>query len=79
MVVTSSSVLTRSLVLSAVNVTRALTRLKSVFITFDGPHTVDSTQWISLLKTTNNFIHPMNSSAIYDSSKEMEFQIQIGS
>ena len=63
----------------AVNITRALTRLKSVFITFDGPHTGSSTDWIPLLKTTNNFIHPMNSSAIYDSSKEMEFQIQIGS
>ena len=63
----------------AVNITRALTRLKSVFITFDGPHTGSSTDWIPLLKTTNNFIHPMNSSATYDSSKEMEFQIQIGS
>ena len=63
----------------AVNITRALTRLKSVFITFDGTHTGASTDWIPLLKTTNNFIHPMNSSATYDSSKEMEFQIQIGS
>ena len=63
----------------AVNITRALTRLKSVFITFDGPHTGSSTDWIPLLKTTNNFIHPMNSSATYDPSKEMEFQIQIGS
>jgi hypothetical protein len=63
----------------AVNITRALTRLKSVFITFDGPHTGSSTDWIPLLKTTNNFIHPMNSSATYDPTKEMEFQIQIGS
>jgi hypothetical protein len=63
----------------AVNITRALTRLKSVFITFDGTHTGSSTDWIPLLKTTNNFIHPMNSSATYDPSKEMEFQIQIGS
>jgi hypothetical protein len=63
----------------AVNITRALTRLKSVFITFDGTHTGASANWIPLLKTTNNFIHPMNSSATYDSSKEMEFQIQIGS
>ena len=63
----------------AVNITRALTRLKSVFITFDGPHTGASTDWIPLLKTTNNFIHPMNSSATYDSTKEFEFQIQIGS
>jgi hypothetical protein len=63
----------------AVNITRALTRLKSVFITFDGTHTGSSTDWIPLLKTTNNFIHPMNSSATYDPTKEMEFQIQIGS
>ena len=63
----------------AVNITRALTRLKSVFITFDGPHTGASQNWIPLTKTTNNFIHPMNSSAVYDVSKEMEFQIQIGS
>ena len=63
----------------AVNVTRALTRLKSVFVTFDGPHTGASQQWISLLKSTNNFIHPMNSSGFYNPAKEMEFQIQIGS
>jgi hypothetical protein len=63
----------------AVNVSRALTRLKSVFITFDGTHTGASTDWIPLLKTTNNFIHPMKSSEAYDPAKELEFQIQLGS
>jgi hypothetical protein len=63
----------------AVNITRALTRLESVFITFDGTHTGNSAAWKYFTKTTNNFIHPMNSSATYDPTKEMEFQIQIGS
>ena len=42
----------------AVNVTRALTRLKSVFVTFDGPHTVDSRQWTSLLKLLTTSFTP---------------------
>ena len=63
----------------AVNITRALTRLKSVFITFDGTRTGNSAAWKYFTKTTNNFIHPMNSSATCDPAKEMEFQIQIGS
>ena len=52
---------------TTVNVSRALTRLKSIFVSMSqsGGHEV------------NNFWHPM--AGIYDHDKELEFECQIGS
>ena len=61
-----------------VNVTRAVSRLKSLFVTFDIAHVgggdVAAT---TVQKDFNNFVHPMDGS--YDVTKEIEWQIQIGS
>ena len=65
-----------------VNVSRALTRLKSVFLCMTGQGHADNT---ALLKEFNQLWHPMNSGSgtgnagIYDSTKEIECQVQIGS
>jgi len=68
---------------TAVNVTRALTRLKSVFITLDKGRTGEGTQAAVSFKGWNDFFHSMGGNVdpaqIYDVTKEMEFQIQIGS
>ena len=63
----------------SVNISRAVSRLKSLFISFQGtPHANNTTY----LKDFNNFWHPMSSGTNggeYDSGKELEFQVQIGS
>ena len=62
-----------------VNVARAVTRLKSIFLSMDGaPNTVSANS----LKEFNNFWHPMSSasaSGTYDMGKEVELHVQIGS
>jgi len=67
---------------SAVNITRALTRLKSIFITLDKTRVGEGAQGAGITyKQWNDFFHSMGSTttALYDPTKEMEFQIQIGS
>ncbi len=68
------------------NITRSLTRLKSVFVNFDGqgigeaatpgalPHS-----GAEVRKGFNDFYHPSGDWAIQYQDKEIEFQIQIGS
>jgi len=74
----------------AINVSRAVTRLKSVFINFDGGVRYDgdgvaSNDTTPIHKKFNTFVHPMKGpsfakdTAIYDSDKEVQWQIQIGS
>jgi hypothetical protein len=69
----------------AVNVTRALTRLKSVFLSMDKARTGEGMQGSGITyKSWNDFFHSMGGNItdpnqIYDPTKEMEFQIQIGS
>jgi hypothetical protein len=70
----------------AVSVTRAVSRLKSVFITFDGTHPDDSaaTQNSHLWhRTFNTFISSMSDNTFfankYDYGKELQWQLQIGS
>jgi hypothetical protein len=70
---------------NAVNITRAVSRLKSVFITF-GVSVEQLTIEEQLLHSYfNTFFHPMNdtptftSDGLYDSQKELEWQVQIGS
>ena len=60
-----------------VNVSRAATRLKSIFLTMLG--TASNTHGTNL-KEFNNFWHPMSAAAgAYDSTKETELHVQIGS
>ena len=59
----------------AVNVSRAVTRLKSIFVTFykaPGTERAENKEWL-------DFVHPMNDGAVFNSALEMEFQIQVGS
>ena len=71
----------------AINITRALSRLKSVFVTFDqlsstAPTSSASNMHLPLWKRNwNDFHHPMtySTSAAYDANYEMEYQLQIGS
>ena len=60
------------------SITRAVSRLKSVFISFDKERpTVDAAKPITFVsKDWNIFAHPMDGA--YDSSKELEYQLQIG-
>jgi hypothetical protein len=62
-----------------VNVARAVTRLKSIFLSMTGaPHSSFNTK----LKEFNNFWHPMSSettSGTYNMGKEVELHVQIGS
>ena len=68
----------------SMNVSRAVTRLSSVFLSFSGP--IDDPR----LKEWNTFYHPMvkttktvtdglTTSPVHDSAYELEYQIQIGS
>ena len=56
---------------TTVNVSRALTRLKSVFVSFSFN---DGTANAS--KEVNNFFHPMN--GVYSKAGELSFEMQIG-
>ena len=60
-----------------VNVTRAVSRLKSLFVTFDTAHAVSDLTSAAILKDWNSFQHAMDGS--YDVTREIEWQIQIGS
>ena len=70
----------------ACNITRSLTRLKSVFVSFDGQG-IDEAGAPGILgfygaelrKDWNDFYHPSGNYAYQTQDKEMEFQIQIGS
>jgi hypothetical protein len=66
----------------AINVSRAVTRLKSVFINFDDAHGATSTSDV-VHKTFNSFKHPMSGAVYavgdYDYNKEFQWQLQIGS
>ncbi len=57
---------------STVNVSRALTRLKAVFVTLSSDDATVGGEEV------NNFYHPMFG-ASYDFTKEIEFEMQIGS
>ena len=71
----------------SVNITRALSRLKSVFCTFDqaisaAKYAVGTDTHIRVWKKTwNDFFHPMSYSVSghYDNAFEVETQLQIGS
>lgn len=67
----------------AVSVTRAVSRLKSVFLTFDGDHTTQNTTNKLLHNQFNTFAGPMASAdwttGTYDYGKELQWQLQIGS
>lgn len=66
----------------SVNITRALTRLKSIFVNMDKARVNEGTQANGLhgIKSFNDFFHSMGSvPGQYDPTKEMEFQFQIGS
>jgi len=66
----------------AINVSRAVTRLKSVFINFDDAHGTTNTSDV-VHKTFNSFKHPMSGAVYtvgdYDYAKEFQWQLQIGS
>jgi hypothetical protein len=66
----------------AVNVSRACSRLKSVFINFDNTHTKTTNNTV-VHKQFNTFTNPMTDADFtgvpYDYSKELQWQIQIGS
>ena len=70
----------------SVNITRALSRLKSVFCTFD--QTLNDAKKATMKdlhialwkKTWNDFFHPMSyTTGNYDVNYEMELQLQVGS
>ena len=62
-----------------INVSRAATRLKSIFMTMEGA-TNGTTNANSTIKSFNNFWHPMSVGAgTYNEAQEMEVQVQIGS
>ena len=72
----------------AINITRALSRLKSVFVTFDQANSFppygssDSNRHLAVWKKSwNYFHHPMtySNSPMYDQRYEMEYQLQVGS
>jgi len=67
----------------AVNVSRACSRLKSVFINFDNTHTIKDTATTLVHKPFNTFTHPMSGTDYtgggYDYSEELQWQLQIGS
>ena len=68
----------------AVNVARALTRLKSVLVTFEKDQTAANGRAWSFSKLWTNFFSPMsfeNQFGVYrqDEEGEFEFQLQIGS
>ena len=69
----------------SINITRALSRLKSVFVTLDQALTLakiaDSDLHIQVWKKWwNDFFHPMSySNGVYTSTLELEAQLQVGS
>ena len=60
-----------------VSVTRAVSRLKTVFFNFDGDHSTVTNAVTGVYKDWNSFQHPMQGT--YSFNQEMEFQVQIGS
>ena len=60
-----------------VSVTRAVSRLKTVFFNFDGDHTNITNELTGIYKDWNSFQHPMQGA--YNFNQELEFQVQIGS
>ena len=71
----------------AINITRALSRLKSVFVTFDqvnsmAPSITGANGHLAVWKKSwNDFHHPMTyqTGSMYNSQYEMEYQLQVGS
>ena len=66
----------------AVSVTRGVSRLKSVFLTFDGDHATQNSTNKLLHNHFNTFAGPMAAdftTGTYDYSKELQWQLQIGS
>ena len=68
----------------SINVSRALTRLKSVFVTLEKGYTTDNRNTFALRKAWKDFFSPMSSlnrTGIFkhDPRGEFEFQLQIGS
>ena len=67
----------------SINVTRALTRLKLIFINMGKTRVNEGNQQQNLhaVKSFNDFFHSMSGGApgVYDPTREMEFQFQIGS
>jgi hypothetical protein len=67
------------------NITRSLTRLKSIFVNFDGEGTGElGGDYLPLTgsefrKAFNDFYHPSGDYLVQRQDKEIEFQIQIGS
>ena len=59
------------------NVTRAVSRLKTVLFNFDVAAPTGTTSPLLVQKEFNSFVHPM--AGIYDFNEELEYQIQIGS
>jgi hypothetical protein len=60
---------------SSVNISRSVSRLKSLFVTYNGTHTPENPGYF---KEVNDMYHPMRGYR-YDAKKELEYQIQIGS
>ena len=60
-----------------VSLNRAITRLKSIFVTFYNPTNTNS--FHLLHKEFDDFNHPMDHSSTYDKGYELQYQIQIGS
>jgi hypothetical protein len=70
----------------SVNVSRAISRLKSIFVSFYKTQTKDSGGTIvpdAISDVTHkewlNFYHPMTNSSVYNKGYEIEAQIQVGS
>ena len=69
---------------AAVNVTRAVSRLKSVFINFDASHTANNNDGVNVHSVVNTFLGPMADmidyfGGPYSHLKELQWQLQIGS
>jgi len=60
---------------SSVNISRSVSRLKSIFVTYDGSHVADS---LGYMKEAIDMYHPMKGHR-YNATKELEYQIQVGS
>jgi len=60
-----------------VSLNRAITRLKSIFVTFY--NSTNTNSFHLLHKEFNDFNHPMDHSSTYDKGYEIQYQIQIGS
>ena len=59
----------------AVQVSRAVSRLQKAYITLYNPHPTEEIAWD---KQSIKFYHPMELDGVYNSDKELEFQIQLG-